>query len=96
MSNNYTKLHPFAFALSLGVVWGLGVLILALMVSLYDWGTMFLQVLASVYIGLAANLQGALIGALWGFADAFIGGLIFALLYNCVSYCGSYCSRKKD
>ena len=91
MEKGYTKLQPIAFAVAMGIVWGLGVLILALGALYLNWGALLVHLLSNVYIGLAVSVQGSLIGAAWGFADAFIGGLIFALLYNCMVSC---CCRK--
>lgn len=49
---------------------------------LFNWGTAFVELLSSLYIGYKATFLGSIIGATWGFIDAGIGGAIVGWLYN--------------
>ena len=80
------KLNAKAFALSLGLVWGLGVIVVVAMGSLVPaWQegmSSMVSFMGKLYLGYDMTLVGALIGGVWGFVDAFIGGYIVAWLYN--------------
>lgn len=77
------KLSVRAFALTCGIVWGLGLLLVVLLAMLSDgYGEAFLGVVASIYLGVAVSAKGALLALLWGFVDGFVCGAIFAWLYN--------------
>ncbi|MFA5878768.1 MAG: bacteriophage holin [Candidatus Margulisiibacteriota bacterium] len=77
-----TKLDVKAFALSAGILWGLGMLIIGLADISTTWADAFGAVMSTVYIGYAPTLIGSIIGGIWGFLDAAIGAMIFAWLYN--------------
>lgn len=81
------KLSPMALGLSLGVMWGLSVLIMGLVAFYFMFGTPFVTAMGVVYIGYEPSIVGSLIGGAIGFVDAFIGGVIIAWLYNCFSGC---------
>jgi len=76
------KVDAKALGLSLGIVWSAAMLILGLTTMLWDWGSAWVDLMSSMYIGYEATFLGSIIGAIWGFVDAGIGGLIIALLYN--------------
>ncbi|MBW2998436.1 bacteriophage holin [Candidatus Woesearchaeota archaeon] len=78
------KLNVRAFAVSLGLVCGIGVFILGI-VSMFGWGIILIRPISSIYVGFAPTVVGSLIGAVWAFVDGAIGGLIFATLYNYVA-----------
>ncbi len=81
------KLNLKAFALACGLLWGVGVFIMA-------WWLILLEgmpaegvppdptALGRIYIGFSISPLGSVIGLLWGFVDGAIGGAIFAWLYN--------------
>jgi hypothetical protein len=75
------KLSVKGLAVALGVSWAALVLFVG-WVSIFGWGTKFVEVLSSVYIGYASTFVGGIIGAIWSFVDGAIGGLIIALVYN--------------
>jgi len=77
------KLNVKALAVGLGVSWGFAMLFIG-WASMYGWGTKFVEVISSVYIGFAPSLSGGIIGAIWGFFDGAIGGAIIAFVYNAV------------
>ena len=76
------KLDTKAFALAVGIVWAVGAFLLGIAAMLFNWGTAWLELLASCYIGYKATFLGSIIGAFWAFVDAGIGALIVAWLYN--------------
>lgn len=76
------KLHVTALGLAAGITWGAAIFLIALFTMKWGWGGDFLNLIASVYIGVEASFQGAVVGLIWGFVDAFIGAAIFAWLYN--------------
>lgn len=74
-----------SLALSLGITWGLGVLVLGWF-SMFNWGADITEVLSSLYIGYSASFFGAIIGGIWGFVDGAIGGILIAFFYNVFSH----------
>ncbi|MCF7870797.1 MAG: bacteriophage holin [Candidatus Omnitrophica bacterium] len=76
------KLKISAFGFALGIVWGLIVFLLGVVGMLFSFGTTWVLVLASLYLGYATTVLGSLIGGLWGFLTGFLGGVVFAWLYN--------------
>ena len=77
------KLSVRALALTAGLVWGLGLLLVVLIALVSEgYGVAFLAAVASIYPGVEVSANGAFLGLLWGFLDGFIGGAIFAWLYN--------------
>lgn len=76
------KLSVKALALSLGIVWGVAVLILGLIQMMWGPWPGITNLIAEAYMGFAPTVQGSLIGAVWGFVDAGIGGAVVAWLYN--------------
>jgi len=78
------KLNVKAFGLSLGILWGASLIIMALvaMYSANNYGAGFVSAVGTLYIGYKITIPGAIIGGIWGFIDAGIGGAILAWLYN--------------
>ena len=76
------KLDVKAFGLAVGIVWGGAMFLLGISVMLFNWGTAWLNLLSSCYIGYKATFLGSIIGGIWGLIDAGIGGIIVAWLYN--------------
>lgn len=82
------KLCPVSAGLSLGVFWGICVLLLGVGDHFWQYGVNVVTLLGSVYLGFhSATLGGCFIGLVWGLADGFICGFILALLYNVFSSC---------
>jgi hypothetical protein len=79
------RLSAKAMALALGLLWGGGVAVAAL-VHLVNpsYGGAFLDVVSSIYPGFhgARSLGDALLGTAYGLIDGSVGGFIFASLYN--------------
>lgn len=92
-----TRISVCNLAMSLGVVWGLAMLVTALLSMWLDIGTPFIVLFGSLYIGFEATMLGALLGLFWGFVDGFIGGALIAFFYNwfsCKCPC-SYCKKNR-
>jgi len=66
------RLKVKAFALSCGLIWGLGLFLLT-------WWIIFI---GRLYRGYSISPLGSVIGLVWAFFDGLIGGAIFAWLYN--------------
>lgn len=82
------KLHLPAFALSVGLLWGGAVLLVALAHLLWpNYGREFLALIGSLYPGYrsTSGVGAAVIGGLYGLVDGAIGGAVFAWLYNLIA-----------
>lgn len=74
-----------AFALTVGLLWGLAMLVVAAANLIWpDYGRAFLEVIASVYPGYhpGTGIGSVITGTLYGLVDGAIGGLVFAWIYN--------------
>ena len=76
------KLNVKAFALTCGLLWGLGVFLLTWWIMAFDGPTGEATLLGRVYRGYCITPLGSVIGLAWALADGLIGGAIFAWLYN--------------
>jgi len=76
------KLEVKAFAVTCGLMWGLGVLALTWWIIAFEGATGEPTLLGRVYRGYTISPAGSLIGTLWALADGLVGGAIFAWLYN--------------
>ena len=76
------KLNVRAFALTCGLIWGFGLLVLTWWVMLFDGATGQTTFIGQVYRGFNISPGGSLLGLIWGFFDGLIGGAVFAWLYN--------------
>ncbi len=78
------RLSPKALAISLGVMWGLGVLCVGLAHQIWPgYGGAFLDLMASIYPGYHPGGMGAVIvAALYALVDGAVGGLVLAWVYN--------------
>lgn len=91
--NNGCRLSPLALGLSLGVLWALSVILIALLNMTLGYGVGFISTVGSVYVGYAASMGGILIGAVFALIDGIIGGVLIAWLYNLFSKCNCCCKR---
>lgn len=73
-----------AFSFAGAILWSAVAFILALTASAFDWGTAFVDLFSSIYIGYEPGFVGGIVGAVWGFVDALIGCALFAWLYNMI------------
>jgi hypothetical protein len=82
MSTETMKLSACKFGFAFGAIWALGVLLLGWSAWLCGYGSAFVALFSSVYLGYAASFLGAIFGALWGFVDFFIFAWLVAIVYN--------------
>jgi hypothetical protein len=76
------KLNVRAFALTCGLLWGLGLFVITWWIIATGGATAEQTFLGRVYLGYRLDALGSVIGLVWGFFDGLIGGAIFAWLYN--------------
>jgi len=76
------KLDVKAFALTMGILWGLGIFLFAWWVIIFEGITGETTLIGYAYRGFTISPMGSVIGLVWGFFDGLIGGAIFAWLYN--------------
>jgi hypothetical protein len=76
------KLSIKALAVAGGALWGVYMLLIAWSAWLFNWGTGFVTVMSSIYIGFTPTFLGGVIGAVWGFIDGAIAGAVIAWIYN--------------
>jgi len=78
------RLNVKALAIAIGVSWGALMLCVG-WTSIFGWGTNFVEIMSSVYIGFKPSFIGGIIGAIWGLVDGLIGGAIIAIVYNLIA-----------
>lgn len=76
------KLNSKALALTGGILWGAGLMIMTWITMRTGYGQEFLDLITSFYPGYSLTFTGSLVGLVLGFVDAFVGLYIFALIYN--------------
>jgi hypothetical protein len=76
------KLNVKAFALTCGLVWGVGILLITWWIIAWDGVSGDVTFLGRVYRRYSISPLGSVIGLVWGLADGAIGGAIFAWVYN--------------
>lgn len=76
------KLNIKAFALTCGLVWGIGLFLLTWWMIAFSGATGDPTWIGRIYRGYNVSALGSLIGLIWAFFDALVVGAIFAWLYN--------------
>jgi len=79
------KLNVRAFALTCGIIWGVGLFLLTWWIILFEGATGEPTLIGLVYRGFTVSPVGSIIGFFWAMVDGLIGGAIFAWLYNLIS-----------
>ncbi len=79
------KLNTNAFALTSGLVWGIGIFLLTWWIIALGGGPGDLAFVGKIYIGYDVTPTGSVVGLAWALVDGFIGGAIFAGVYNKIS-----------
>jgi hypothetical protein len=79
------KFNVKAFALTTGIFWGIGLLLITWWIILFEGTSCEVTLIGYVYRGYSISIAGSFIGFAWGFVDGIIGGAIFAWLYNLLS-----------
>ena len=72
-------------ALTLGIVGGASMFLLAWWLIIIGNAEGPTTLLERMYVGYSFTPLGSVIGAIWGFVDFGIGGAIFAWLYNLIN-----------
>jgi len=76
------ELRKRALGISLGLVWGLTILITTWWLLIKDTPGEIISKLSVFYYGYSFSFVGSLIGFLWGFVDGFIAGVLIAWFYD--------------
>jgi len=76
------KLDVKAFAITCGLLMGLGLFLATWWIIILDGPSDRMTFIGQVYRGYGLNGMGSLVGLIWGLVDGAIGGAIFAWLYN--------------
>jgi hypothetical protein len=76
------KLNIKAFALTCGILWGLGLLFLTWWFIAFDGATGEPTLIGKLYRGYTISPIGSVVGLVYAFFDGLIGGTLFAWLYN--------------
>lgn len=82
------KLSVKAMAISVGLTWGILVMLLTGLAnyvsSAYAYGQSFLEVMASLYPGYdpVLSLREVMVGTVYGLVDGAVAGAVFAWIYN--------------
>lgn len=76
------KLNVRAFALTAGIVWGIGLCCLTWWVMLFDGATGEATIVGRIYRGYTISPIGSVVGLAWALGDGLVGGAVFAWLYN--------------
>ena len=76
------KLNVSAFAVTCGILWGLGLFLGTLWIVLIGGATGEVTFIGRVYLGYSISPLGAVIGLVWALVDGLVGGAVFAYLYN--------------
>ncbi len=76
------KLNVKAFALTTGLLWGVGLFAMTWWLIAWEGQTGDPTFLGRLYRGYNVSALGSLIGLAWALPDGLIGGALFAWLYN--------------
>jgi len=79
------KLDVKGMAITLGLVWGVAVLVVGIANLIWpNYGQGFLELVASIYPGYTAgaSVGQLIVGTLYGLVDGAVGGAVIAWLYN--------------
>ncbi len=82
---NGIRLNVKAFAVTFGLIWGIGLFVLTWWIMAFDGATGQATLIGQVYRGYHISPLGSLIGLAWATPDGLIGGAIFAWLYNLIA-----------
>ena len=76
------QLNVKAFALTFGLVWGVGLFLLTWWIIFFDGATGEPTLIGQLYRGYTISPLGSVIGLIWALVDGLIFGALFAWLYN--------------
>lgn len=78
----FGEVSPKNLGIALGLVWGAGLFVTALLDARLDWAATFVGSIGSAYIGYGPGAFGGLLGFVYGFVDGFTGGYLIGWIYN--------------
>lgn len=76
------RLDSRAFALTCGLVWGVGLFLLSWWIILFDGASEEVTWLGQIYRGYRVTPVGSFVGLAWASVDGLVFGAIFAWVYN--------------
>ena len=76
------KLNVRAFALAIGLVWGLNWFFLTWFMIALDGISYEMTIIGRIYRGFTVSPVGSIAALLWGFLDGYLLGLLIAWIYN--------------
>ncbi len=81
-----THINQTAFGLSMGILWGAGLFLLAVTSMLWGYGSEVVDLAGTVYLGAGSgSWAAAFLTLVWGFVDGFVAGWLLAWIYNRLS-----------
>jgi len=80
--HDFHKLHPLSLGISVGLIWGVGLLIATYASANMGYLAEFFALLTGMYPGYTVSQSGMIAGLVFGFIDGFVGGYVFGWLYN--------------
>jgi len=79
------RLNVKAFALTCGIIWGLGLFLLTWWIIAFEGAAGDMTLIGRVYRGYNISPLGSFFGFIWAFIDSLIAGALFAWLYNFIA-----------
>ncbi len=76
------KLSIRATALTIAIVWGLGLYLITWWLILFEGTSTDVAFISKIYRGYTITPLGSIIGFVWAFIDGAIGGVCIAWVYN--------------
>ncbi|MCZ6702132.1 MAG: bacteriophage holin [Ignavibacteria bacterium] len=87
------ELRKRALGLSIGLVWGLAILLGTWWFIIFEIKAEMLSKLGVVYLGYSVSWGGSFIGFIWGFVNGFVVGVLIAWFYDL--FCKIFYKSKK-
>src|SRR5262245_32247698 len=88
------RLSAISLGIAAAVVSALGMVVLGVMSMHYGIGAKWIELMATMYKGYAANWHGIGIGAAYAAVEGFVWGLVFGWVYNICAKCCKACCHK--
>lgn len=79
------KLNVKAFALTCGLIWGVGLFFMTWWIIAFEGATGEVTFIGRLYRGYTISPTGSVVGLMWALVDGSVGGAIFAWLYNVIA-----------
>ncbi len=79
------KLNLRAFALSSGILWGVGLFVITWWKIIFGGASGNPTFVGNIFLGFSISPLGSVLGLIWAFIAGMICGAVFAFLYNKLS-----------